>query len=187
MFRRIGVVAFLVLLLPWLGIEARAVQTGSIQVTVEKTEGAPRAGTVVLFRVGDRVEDGYRIVEAFGGGLVKMEDAFSPHLARWLAEMEGGEGIPRHLDADGKAFFSNLTEGLYLLVQAKEGERPIQPFLVTIPYAGQWDVYAYPNTWRITTEAPATGQHPTPILGALGMVLTSVGLVLCVGGKRGKK
>ena len=186
MFKRVGMVILMVMLLPWLVPEARAAQTGSIRVTV-KEEGRSGDGTVILFWVGDRVEDGYRIKEAFGGGLVRMSDALSPHLARWLAEIEGGEGTARLLDADGNALFSDLEEGLYLLVQAEEGERPIQPFLVTGPYAGQWNVYAYPNTWRITTEPPATGQHPAPILGALGMVLTSVGLVLCVKGKQRKK
>lgn len=186
MFKRVGMVILMVMLLPWLAPEARAAQTGSIRVTVEE-EGRAGDGTVILFRVGDQVEDGYRILDAFGGGLVKMEDALSSHLARWLAELEGGEGTAKLLDEEGSALFSGLEEGLYLLVQAEEGEQPIQPFLVTIPYAGQWNVYAYPNTWKIDTESPATGQHPAPLLGALGMVLTSVGLVLCVKGKQRKK
>lgn len=189
MLRRMWMVLFAVMLLPYLGMQAAAAEeTGSIRVTLQKEGEAVPGGTVTLHRVGQRVSEGYRIVEAFGGGIVREEDAMSPHLAQWLVELEGDAGITEAVDSDGSVEFSRLEEGLYLLVQTETDEdfQAIRPFLVTLPYEGQWNIQAYPKTQKIVTESPPTGQHPAPILGAMGMVVAGVGLVLCADGKRRK-
>ncbi len=171
-----------------LPLSAAAAQTGSIRVTLKSGDSPVVGGTVTLFRVGQRCEEGFRISDAFGGGMVRYEDALSPHLAQWLVQMEGEEGISRILDADGSAYFSRLEEGLYLLVQKGSVEEffPIMPFLMILPYEGQWNVEAYPYTQVVHTENPPTGQHPAPILGALGMVVSGIGLALCTGKRRRK-
>lgn len=177
-----------VLLLPVLCLPARAAEEGSIQVILRSGETPLVGGTVTLFRVGERAEDGYRIGDAFGGGFVRHEDALSPHLAQWLSQMEGEPGMTRILDSDGSADFSHLEEGLYLLVQngAVEDFFPIMPFLMILPYEGQWNVQAYPYTQQVYTECPRTGQHPAPILGAVGMVVSSFGLAMCAEARRKK-
>lgn len=177
------------LLLPCLCLPARAASgEGSIRVIV-RSGGEPVSGcAVTLFRVGIPCEEGYRIVDSFGGGMVREADALSPHLAQWLAQMEGEPGLSRILDADGCARFRGLEEGLYLLLQSGgSGDYfPIQPFLMKLPYEGQWDVDAYPFTQLLytDTENPRTGQHPAPILGAIGMVISGIGLAICAGRKR---
>ncbi len=189
MVKRIWGAIAAALLLPVLCLPARASETeGSIQVVLRSGETPLVGGTVTLFLVGERSEDGYRILDTFGGGFVRHEDALSPQLAQWLAQMEGEPGMTRILDADGSADFSRLKEGLYLLVQngTVEDYFPIMPFLMVLPYEGQWNVQAYPYTQQVYTECPRTGQHPAPILGALGMVLSGVGLAVCIGPIRRK-
>ncbi len=188
MKKLIAAVLALALVLSLAVSAAAAEQTGSIRVTLKSGDSPMMGATVTLFRVGERCEDGFRLIAAFGGGIVRYEDALSPHLAQWLVQMEGEEGLTRILDADGSANFSRLTEGLYMLVQNSTVEDffPIMPFLMILPYEGQWDVDAYPYTQVIHTENPATGQHPAPILGAVGMVVSGVGLAFCVGRKRRK-
>lgn len=189
MLRRMWMLLFAAALLPCLGMQAAAAgETGSIRVTLQSGEEVAADGAVMLHRVGQRVPEGYRMEEAFGGGIVREEDAMSPYLAQWLVELEGDVGIPGDLDADGSVEFSRLEEGLYLLVQTETDEEflTIHPFLVTLPYEGQWNIQAYPKTQKVVTEPPATGQHPAPILGAMGMVVAGVGLVLCADGRRRK-
>ncbi len=176
-----------VLLLPGLCLPAEASEaTGSIRVTLRSGEEPITGGTVTLYYVGSEIPEGYRLVDAYGGGIVRPEDTLSPHLAQWLAEMVGDGGKTRLLDADGSAMYSQVEEGLYLLVQNETGGDffPILPFLLTMPYDGEWELQANPQTQQVITESPRTGQHPAPILGAMGMVLSGVGLALCVGRKR---
>lgn len=189
MGKRIFGVMLAALLLPVLCLSAKAAEReGSIQVIVKSGETPLMGGTVTLFRVGVPTEDGYRIVDPFGGGFVRHEDALSPQLAQWLAQMEGEPGMSRILDADGSADFSHLEAGLYLLVQngTVEDFFPVMPFLMMLPYEGQWNVQAYPYTQQVYTECPRTGQHPGPFLGALGMVVSGIGLAVCIGPIRRK-
>lgn len=188
MFRRMWAAVLAVMVLPWLGLRVMAAEeTGSIRVTMEWQERAV-GGAVTLYRVGEPIPEGYRLAEEFGGGIVRQADAQSPYLAQWLAEMDGGQGISRVLDDRGSAEFSRLEQGLYLLVQTQteEGFQAVKPFLIELPCQGQWNVQAYPKTQEISTAPPATGQNPVPVLGGIGMVLSSIGLALCAGGRKRK-
>lgn len=155
--------------------------SGSLQVKLEAGDLAVVNGTVTLYQVGTRAEEGYRITEGFGGGIVKLEDANSEKLAQWLAETAAEPGDSRLLDADGNALFSELEEGLYMLVQTEriDGFYPIQPILLTIPQEQQWDVKIFREPVPVVTELPRTGQSPIPFLGILGMILSGTGLLLC--------
>lgn len=184
MLRRMVSVLFAAALLLVLGGQAAAVsveEKGSICVTLQSGID----GTLTLYKVGEPISDGYRLSGAFGGGIVKAEDAHSQVLAQWLAEQAGTDGIPRILDADGNAEFSKLNEGLYLLLQTEteQGYYPIDPFLVTLPYAGVWDVEASPKTENLLEESPKTGEHPAPLLAAMVLIGSSVGLIVCTGRK----
>jgi len=160
---------------------------GSIQVKLDAGDLAVTNGAVTLYQVGTKVEEGYRITEAFGGGIVRQEDTDSERLALWLAETAGENGLTMLLDADGRAVFSELEAGLYLLIQTErmDGFYPIYPVLTTLPSESQWDLEINRIPAPIVTEIPKTGQSPIPFLGVLGMILSSVGLLLCV--KRERK
>ena len=184
-------VLLLVLLLAFcLAPEALAAENyGSIQVRLDAGDLAVTNGAVTLYQVGTRGEEGYRIHENYGGGIVRLEDASSESLARWLAESAGEEGTTRLLDADGNGVFYNVEEGLYLLVQTQQmdGFYPILPILLTVPQEGSWDVLEYRKPAPIVTEIPKTGQTPIPYFGVLGMLLSGSGLVLCWKNQKNRK
>ena len=85
------------------------------------------------------------------------------------------------LDADGNAVFSELEEGLYILVQTQrmDGFYPIYPVLLSVPEGEIWDVQIYREPVPVVTELPRTGQSPIPFLGILGMCISALGLFLC--------
>lgn len=167
---------------------AKAAETyGSIRVKLDAGELAVTNGAVTLYQVGYRIEEGYRIAESFGGGIIRMEDVQSANLAQWLAESAEEAGMTMLLDADGNAIFSDLEEGLYILVQTQrmDGFYPILPMLLTVPEDEQWHLDVYRQPVPVVTEIPKTGQSPAPFLGILGMILSSAGLLLC--SKKGRK
>ena len=168
-------------------VEAAAENRGSIQIKLEAGDLAVTNGAVTLYQVGVKVEDGYRIREAFGGGIVRQEDANSEKLAQWLAETAAAAGSSLLLDADGNAVFSGLEEGLYMLIQTErmDGFYPINPILLTIPNDNRWDVQILREPVPIVTEIPRTGQSPLPFFGILGMLFSSFGLLLCA--RKGRK
>lgn len=178
---RRGWIAAIILALGFVGIPAKAAQTGQVRVALDFADGEVRNGAVTLYYVGQKKEVYYLLNREFGGGLVKLEDAQSPALAMWLSESAETEGTPRILDADGTAWFSGLQEGLYLLVQSEpiEGVDPFAPMLLPIPFNGSEELAVYPQYRLIVTQIPHTGDHPAPVLGAMGMVLTSLALVIC--------
>ena len=162
-------------------VASAAENRGSIQVKLEAGDLPVINGAVTLYQVGIKMEEGFRITEGFGGGLVRKSDADSEKLAQWLAESAEEAGMSMLLDADGNAVFSELEEGLYMLVQTEriDGFYPIYPVLLTIPQEENWDVLVHKAPVPVVTELPKTGQSPIPFLGVLGMVLSATGLLLC--------
>lgn len=160
--------------------------TGSIRLRLDVGELPVINGAFTIYRVGIPISDGYRIGEEFGGGFIRREDAQSPHLAQWLHDMEQKQGDTILMDIDGNVVFSDLDEGLYLLVQSEktDGFYPVQPFLVTVPGGGKGNVSIYLEPLPMVADSPPTGQDPTPYIGLIGLVLSAAGLMFCTGGKR---
>lgn len=174
---------FLLLALPVLTLTAVAEEeTGGLRVTIPG-EGSC---TVTLYYVAEQVGEDYRITEAFGGGMVRGEDALSPHLANLLLSLRGEAGDAQRTDGENSVEYPYLPRGLYLVAQseAESGASAIVPFLMPIPFQGQWYVHAYPEPQRLILESPKTGDHPGPILGAIGMVASSLGLSICAARRR---
>lgn len=170
-------------LLAGVSVSARAAEeSGTIGIWLNAGELPVTEGAVTMYRVGVKTPDGYRIIDTFGGGMVKESDATSPHLAQWLAETQDVYGKQQLLDADGNAVYSNLGQGLYLVVQTQdiEGFHRIKPFLLTMPSQGQWEVrYSQELRPILASDLPQTGQDPAPFLGLLGMILSGAGLLMC--------
>lgn len=188
MIRKMMCVLFAAALLLTLGINANAAEdSGSIRISLNVGDLAVTNGAFTIYRIGMKVTDGYRIDENYGGGFVKESDAMSPHLAQWLSEAEGLSGKTILLDADGNAVFSQLGEGLYLIMQTErtDGFYPIQPFLMTIPCENRWNVVINTDPLPMVMESPSTGQDIAPVLGVIGMVMSGIGLYLCTG--RGRR
>lgn len=107
--------------------------------------------------------------------------------------------------ADGRAVFTDLPTGLYLIIQEEpaEGFTPLGSFLVGVPYLEDGE-YQYDVTATIKSEVerepeptaplptepgpslPQTGQlnWPIPLLAVSGSVLFIAGWILCFGNKR---
>ena len=85
------------------------------------------------------------------------------------------------LDADGTAVYSELEQGLYILVQTEriDGFYPIYPVLIRVPSEEKWNIEISREPVPVVTEIPQTGQSPIPFFGVLGMIISSTGLLLC--------
>lgn len=151
---------------------ASAAETGSILV---ETTG----GTVALYRVGEINGQAFVLDEGYGGGLLTLEEILSPNLARWLLG-QAKSGTIKAPDICGKALFSDLEPGLYLLSQrtAPPGSNPFAPILLPIPWDGEiWDVSIAPDEQY---QMPITGDpHPCGSW-ILGIILSAMGLVICI-------
>ena len=126
-------------------------RTGSAAVDITTAKGEPVGGGVLaayliadaVYRDGDNV---FVLTEDFKDssldlGAIGTEENGSPKLAAATAEYAAKNGIDGKtaaIDGKGHAVFSELTLGLYVVVQTEpaEGYEPIRPFAVTVPY---WD------------------------------------------------
>ena len=144
-----GLLALLFLFALPLSAAAHAVpdesRNGHCSITVSMTyKGkAVRGGTLALYKVGDVVEDdgnySFVPVEEIQADIPEFGDIESPDLAGRLAALAGKltpvTSDPVTVDRDGNATFSELTFGLYLVVQktAASGYGKTAPFLVSVP------------------------------------------------------
>ena len=166
-----------------LGLPAQAAEgRGEIRVTLDFGDGEVHDSSVILCRVAVPEEDNFRLLDSYGGGLVKWEDAVSDAMAVWLAETAAEIEKSRILDADGSACFTGLQEGLYLLIQSENtpGLDPFKPILIPLPSGSQWDLVVWPQQRRILAQYPQTGQMSSPLAAAMVMVICGMGLLLCL-------
>lgn len=184
--------------------------TGSITVTVKMEKPVAFPGSLTLYRAGEVSREGDSFVPT--GDFTEWGTSFgdiaanSPDLARelagWAAKQTNLRGQTRELTRDSAGTFHvtfhGLEEGLYLLAQnhAATGYYALSPFLVSIPYHGEYQVDVNSKTELLRepeptepsappgkpgVKLPQTGQlnWPIPILAASGMALFVIGWVLC--------
>ena len=146
----------------------------SITVSMTYKGKAVRGGTLALYKVGDVAEDGgnYSFVpaEEIQADIPEFGDIESPDLAGKLCKLESKltpvTDLPKKVGEDGNATFSDLTFGLYLVVQktAASGYGKTAPFLVSVPYLYadeyQYDVTSQPKT-DLEREVPTKPTGPT--------------------------
>ena len=154
----------------------------SITVTMTYRGKALPGGTLALYKVGDVAEEdgnySFVPVEAIRGDFAQFGDIQSPELAGKLAKLEKQltpvTADPVTVGKDGTATFSNLTFGLYLVVQktAPAGYGKTEPFLVSLPYLYegeyQYDVTSQPKTdleREEPTKPTSPPTKPTPSSG----------------------
>lgn len=161
---------------------------GSLEVRLDAGELPVTNGAVTIYPVGIPSEDGYRVLDRYGGGTVRLEDVASGHLAGYFSELAGG-GRQLLLDVDGNVVFTGLEEGLYLVKQTErmDGFYPFQAFLVRVPTDGQWDLQENPTVLPITMEPPQTGDAAYVTLAAGGVILSGLGLAFCRFWEKGGK
>lgn len=188
-------------------------RTGAITVEMKYDGKTVAGGTLTAYRVGQIQEyDGNysfsrtKAMEAFTGS---YEDIASAELAKSVASFVEKNQLSPYDTAknqNGKAIFSDLELGLYLIVQteASEGYKPLNPFLVAIPmnegghYLYQVNAEGKFQLQKASPAAPASPSEPTlpqtgqlnwpiPVLAALGLCMFSVGWMLCFKRKKGSR
>ena len=156
--RKRYLIVFLAVFLMLLPMPANAAGEGSIRIDLIG-DGKPISGAeICVFPAGMPIENGYRLTDVFGGGMITQLDVFSPELAAWLSQRAAG-GWRDITDSSGTVTFWDLDEGLYLITQPQAcgGYSPFEPFLVTIPWDGyEWSITAVPQTERQIEVIPDT-------------------------------
>lgn len=141
---------------------------GSITVTLRDSESgsAVSGGKLTLYQVASISRQNgnlsYDYTNGFENCGVSLGDLSESDLARTLDDKRPadskGETLP--VDTDGKAVFSRLPLGLYLVVQstASTGYEKINPFLVSVPLVEEdtylYDVDALPKVGTLTPTTP---------------------------------
>lgn len=150
-------------------------ELGSIRIHMEPEMAD---STVMASYVGNLYAGGLQLTAEFGGGFVTGQDAGTRELARWLAE-QVCDGIKKQISRDGIVMFTGLPEGVYLLTQqeAAPGYYAMEPMLIRLPEPdGSWLAQAYPKVEKKPYDAPQTGQPMTPVIAAMGMVISAFGI-----------
>lgn len=173
-----GVVLVLVVLLLWPAVLTcqAAEEMGTIRVILEPEMAD---SLVVLHSVGILRGDGMEVDALYGGGYVTQADLQTRELARWLSDRAEG-GTEKQISREGTVMFSGLSEGVYLLKQREgsPGYYAMDPVLISIPEGdGSWYVRICPAVEEKVYRVPKTGWPVTPVLGAMGMVLSAY----CIG------
>lgn len=156
---------------------------GSVAVLPECAGIPVSGGMVELRRVGSAVAEGFQLTEGLANWTVKEEEGASRSLLTWLAENARGGTVQK---AEGAcARFSGLEAGVYLLTQAEapEGYQGFSPVLVQLPQGDSWEITISPALFR-EGENPRTGDHPAPIIGAMGIGLSAAVLMVLVEERR---
>jgi hypothetical protein len=182
----------------------------SIEVSVRYDGEAVDGGTLTAIKIGyvDEDDGNYFFSQELTG--MKLEDITSSEAPDIQKEFydNNKENYDFYVQTqsvkEGKATFSGLSTGLYLIVQNKAatGYSAMKPFLVSVPYMED-GTYQYNVTAAVKSELerepekakppkpadpslPQTGQlnWPIPLMVASGLALFVIGWVLCFGKKR---
>lgn len=183
----------------------------SIEVIVRYDGENVDGGTLTAIKVGyvDEEDGNYFFSQEFTN--IKIEDVTSSDAPKAQKEFyENNKGdydfyTQTQTVKDGKATFTGLSTGLYLIVQNKaaDGFSKMGAFLVSVPYMENGE-YKYHVTASIKSELgrepeptepeptdpppglPQTGQlnWPIPLTVVAGLGFFAVGWALCFGKKR---
>ena len=191
---------------------------GSIAITMTYQGSPVPGGTLTLYRVADVVSsDGdylFAYTADFAGcpiAVTELDSADLPKALADIADEQKLEGTTLTLDQAGKALFSDLEIGLYLVVQneAADGYKKVSPFLVSVPFNDNgtyiYDVDTAPKNIPGPEEEPTvpttppteptepdgpklpqTGQTnwPIPVMAVAGLLLITAGFCLRISEKR---
>lgn len=147
---------------------------GSVSVIVRNTENKQpvSGGSLTLYKVADvKVDDwnfSFAFTNAFSGCDLELNDIQSEDLAEKLAAYAADQklsGMSAGVGSDGKAVFSDLELGLYLVTQLTpaEGYSCLNPFLVTVPLRdGESLIYDVEASPKAGTVVKREDPDPTP-------------------------
>ena len=167
------------------GVAKADTKTGSVRIVPQWCGQAVKEGTVVISRVGEKTEDGYFLTDGLANWKIEESELRAGDWMTWLVPKKMEQEMISTVQEGRGAVFTQLSEGVYLV---KQLERDLQgasfkPFFLTIPEGENWDVYRAPKVIS-HGESPKTGDHPAPIIGAMGIGLSVAALMVLVDGRK---
>lgn len=183
-------------------------RTGSMTFLFVWEDTPLDTGNLTLTRVGDIVRTHFEWIPQLRDSGLSLKNPEDRELAGKLAaavQEREIAGITAPIE-DGKAVFTDLATGLYLVTQqeACEGFDPVSPFLISLPRLENgsyvYDISAQPKvgleplpteptetdpTSPTDPQLPQTGQMnwPVPAMAVAGLAMLVLGLYLCFGKK----
>ena len=184
---------------------------GTITVEMEYNGSAVTGGVLTVYRVGEIRENNgnynFGKTAAMEGFTGSYENVGSVSFAEDVAAFVERKKLPAYAVAkneNGKAVFSDLELGLYLITQTENssGYEPLKPFLASVPMNEDgryvYEIHAEGKFQLIQTPKPTTpdkpkdptlpqtGQlnWPVPLLAILGLCLFAAGWALRFGQKK---
>ena len=141
---------------------------GSVTVTLRdsKTNAEVAGGKLTLYQVASVKKENANLSYVYTNGFencgVSLGDLSESDLAEQLEAKRtaASTGTTVTVNSSGKAVFSNLSLGLYLVVQTKAstGYEKINPFIVSVPLLDSgrylYDVDALPKVGTVTSTMP---------------------------------
>jgi len=172
---------------------------GSIAITVKCGDKSVTSGSFTIYRVAtfkwnvDKYDFIY--TEQFsdcGIGFENLDSNITSKNYANFVKQSSIEGTTQPINEYGVSMFTDLSVGLYLVVQQDfaEGYTPPEPFLITLPSNGDdglvYEINASPKLQieldqiKPPPDIPQTGQlkWPIPVLAISGVVLFSLGWML---------
>ena len=162
-----------------LGLNTRAAEmTGSITVQPQWCGTPVSGGSVSVQQVGEETSEGYVVTDGLANWKMETEELDDEQWIGWLAQRTQSPEICAAVSEEG-AVFQNLMPGIYLIrhTQPADASAVFQPFLMTVPSEGNWDLAVKPKLVRYA-ESPRTGDRPAPIIGAMGIGLSAAILMV---------
>jgi len=180
MFRKIVCMLFLAGILLVFAFPVRAEDNhGTIRVVPDWAGSRVVDGQVGLYRIGELTSEGCRITDGLADWIIDRQEILTDGFLQWalVQSWDGGKGS--QLADEQGAFFDDLEDGLYLVVQTVPacGFSAFQPFFVTLPVQTHMDVTVNPQITALT-EIPRTGDYPAPIF--MAMLLSFAVVVLMI-------
>ena len=160
-------------------------QMGTMQVIPEWCGQAIVEGTVSISRVGMKTEEGIVLTDGLANWSMDEMELRAGEWIGWLSQHTEGKKQTAVICSESGAEFKNLEKGIYLVEQLQSAEHfvPFRSFLQTIPENGQWDMILRPKL-VYAGESPKTGDHPAPIIGAMGIGLGTAFLMVLVDSRK---
>ena len=160
--------------------KAEAAQ-GSIRIAPQWCGSAVAGGSVSLRYVGTITEEGYYLTDGLADWSMSGEELESGEAISWISRHHTGQQLIKQIDGEWGAVFTDLEKGVYLVQQLEWDPQylPFEPFFLTVPEGESWDVHREPKVVR-NGESPRTGDHPAPIIGAMGIGLSVACLMVLV-------
>ena len=186
MFRKIVCILSAAGILAVVGIPARAERRGSVRIIPDWCGQAVVGGTVSVQSVGKQVENGYALTDGLADWIFHEEEIRSGAALDWVGEVYRGQGTIRPVTEGDGVVFTDLEPGVYLISQgeAAAGYQSFRPFLLALPSESGWDVTVEPDLISLG-DAPKTGDHPSPLIAAMGIsFLVAVLMIICGREKR---